>query len=325
MNATAPPSDSWSVGFIPEMMPAGQEFADPQIARWLRASPALAGDMDIHAVRQSGEDEARATPPEPQVASVTDVDIGGLPARVFRPVLGRTPLVVYLHGGGWTIGSVATYDHLARRIARRSGAAVLLVDYRLAPEHPWPASVQDAVSALEWVADRPAELGFADRVAVAGDSAGGTLSTLACLHLRETHPDALPDLQVLVYPNTDLTCGQPSIEEKGEGYGLTAAGVRFFIRQWVPDERLRSDPRVSPLYAPDLSGLPPALIVTAEHDPLRDEGERYAERLLDAGVDVILRREPGLVHNFMRMDDISPACAQAGDRVADDLRRLLHG
>jgi acetyl esterase len=142
---------------------------------------------------------------------------------------------------------------------------------------------------------------------VGGDSAGGTLATLACVRLRDEDPRALPGLQVLLYPNTDLTGGQPSMRDKGTGFGLTASGVRFF----------------SPLRAPDLSGLPPALVVTAEHDPLRDEGEAYARRLADAGVDVELRREPGLIHNFMMLDTVSPACAAGVDRVAADLRRLL--
>jgi acetyl esterase len=279
--------------------------------------------MDIEAVRRAGDETARAVRPLPPIATVQDIEAAGRAARLYRPSPDRTPLVVYLHGGGWTIGSVATYDHFARRLASRSGAAVLLLEYRLAPEHPWPASIDDTVAALRWVANRPEALGPVESVAVAGDSAGGTLATLACLVLRDASPAALPALQVLAYPNTDLTGSQPSMREKATGYGLTADGVRFFSRQWVPDQAMWSDPRVSPLYAPDLSGLPRALVVTAEHDPLRDEGERYAERLRDAGVEVTLRREHGLLHNFMRMDDVSPASAAAGDRVADDIRRLL--
>jgi acetyl esterase len=278
--------------------------------------------MDIDAVRRAGAETARAATPHPPIAAVKDIQVAGRPARLYRPSPDRIPLVLYLHGGGWTIGSVETYDHLARRLAGRSGAAVLLLEYRLAPEHPWPASVDDAVAALRGLADRPAVLGPVRSVAVAGDSAGGTLAALACLVLRDTSPEALPALQVLAYPNTDLTGRQPSMREKATGYGLTADGVRFFSQQWVPDPAMWSDPRVSPLHAPDLSGLPRALVVTAEHDPLRDEGERYAERLREAGVEVTMRREPGLLHNFMRMDDVSPASAAAGDRVADDIRRL---
>ena len=161
-------------------------------------------------------------------------------------------------------------------------------------------------------------------VAVAGDSAGGTLAALACLRLRDEYPAALPRLQALLYANTDLTGTQPSMREKATGWGLDAGTVRFFNSQWVPDQARWSDPGVSPLHAPDLSGLPGALIVTAEHDPLRDESEAYARRLRDAGVEVELRREPGLIHSFMLLDEISPACAAAADRVAADLRAHLN-
>jgi len=160
-------------------------------------------------------------------------------------------------------------------------------------------------------------------VAVAGDSAGGTLAALGCLRLRDEYPPALPDLQVLLYANTDLTGAQPSMREKATGWGLDAATVRFFNSQWVPDQARWSAPGVSPLHAPDLSGLPRALVVSAEHDPLRDESEAYARRLRDAGVQVELRREPGLIHGFMTLDEVSPACAAAADRVAADLRARL--
>jgi acetyl esterase len=260
---------------------------------------------------------------------VRDLRIGGLPARLYRPVPGSVPLVVYLHGGGWTIGSLESHDRMCRRLAAGSGAAVLAIDYRLAPEHPWPASVDDTVAVLGWVASGPAGLGpdglgpAPTAVAVAGDSAGGTLAALGCLRLRDEYPPALPDLQVLLYANTDLTGAEPSMREKGTGWGLDAATVRFFNSQWVPDQARWADPAVSPLHAPDLSGLPSALVVSAEHDPLRDESEAYARRLREAGVEVKLRREPGLIHGFMTLDEISPACAAAADRVASDLRTLL--
>jgi acetyl esterase len=247
---------------------------------------------------------------------------------VYQPVDQAAALVVYLHGGGWTIGSLATHDRVCRRLADGSGAAVLALGYRLAPEHPWPASVDDAVTALRWVSARPDALGAASAartVAVCGDSAGGTLAALACLRLRDQDPGTLPALQVLLCANTDLAGSQPSMREKATGFGLEASGVRFYATQWVPDAACWSDPGVSPLHATDLSGLPAALIVTAEHDPLRDEGEAYARRLAEAGVDVTLRREPGLIHNFIMFDTVSPACAAASDRVAGDLRRRLSG
>jgi len=272
---------------------------------------------------------AAARPPGPDLYEVRDLRIGKLPARLYRPAPGPVPLVVYLHGGGWTIGSLESHDRMCRRLADGSGAAVLAIDYRLAPEHPWPASVDDTVAALRWVASGPAGLGpdglgpAPTAVAVAGDSAGGTLAALGCLRLRDEYPPALPDLQVLLYANTDLTGAQPSIREKATGWGLDAATVRFFNSQWVPDQARWSDPAVSPLFAPDLSGLPGALVVSAEHDPLRDESEAYARRLREAGVEVESRREAGLIHGFMTLDDVSPACAAAADRVAADLRARL--
>ena len=256
--------------------------------------------------------------------AVRDLRIDGLPVRLYRPVAGPTPLTVYLHGGGWTIGSLESHDRMCRRLAEGSGVAVLAVDYRLAPEHPWPASVDDTVAALRWVATAPVGLrGATGAVAVAGDGAGGTLAALACLRLRDESPEALPRLQVLLYANTDLTGAQPSMREKATGWGLEADTVRFFNSQWVPDRARWSDRGVSPLSAPDLAGLPGALVISAEHDPLRDESEAYARRLREAGVEVALRREPGLIHNFMLLDEVSPACAAAADRVAADLRARL--
>jgi acetyl esterase len=301
-------------------------FADEQLASYTAQSAAALGERDVAVMREAMARRARARAPGPELHAVRELQVGGVPARLYRPVPGRAPLVVYLHGGGWTIGSLDTHDRLCRRLAEGSGAAVLAIGYRLAPEHPWPASVDDAVAALRWVAAAPAELGEAPTaVAVAGDSAGGTLATLACLRLRDEHPAALPGLQVLLYANTDLTGAQPSMREKAEGWGQDVTRIRFFNSQWVPDPARWPDPGVSPLHAPDLSGLPPALIITAEHDPLRDECEAYARRLRDAGVAVKLRREPGLTHNFMMLDDISPACAAAADRVAADLLTILSG
>lgn len=299
-------------------------FADSQLAAFVaRPGPAFA-DLDIEAMRAGVALRAQSRPPGPEMDVVIDLDAAGCPARLYRPAPSAVPVVVYLHGGGWTIGSVASYDRLCRRLAAGSGVAVLVLDYRLAPEHPWPASVQDTVAALEWVASAPAVLEpVTGVVAVAGDSAGGTLAALACLRLRDEHPEVLPDLQVLLYANTDLTGSRPSMTEKASGWGLDAATVRFFNRQWVADETRWADPGVSPLHASDLSGLPPALIVSAEHDPLRDESEAYAARLREAGGDVQVRREPGLIHNFMMLDEISPACAAAADRVAADLRTRL--
>jgi len=280
----------------------------------------------VATLRAVNASRARARSRGPEMLEVRDLLIGELPARLYRPVAGPVPLVVYLHGGGWTIGSLESHDKLWRRLAAGSGAALLAIDYRLAPEHPWPASVDDAVAALRWVASAPAELGEAPAVvAVAGDSAGGTLAALACLRLRDEDAAARPSLQVLLYANTDLAGSCPSIREKARGFGLDVAIVRFYNAQWVPDQARWTDPGISPLYTPDLDGLPAALVVTAEHDPLRDECEAYAGRLRQAGVEVEHRREAGLIHGFLTLDDVSPACSAAVDRVAASLRAHLTG
>jgi acetyl esterase len=299
---------------------SGRRLADAGLAQFAaRPGPAVA-DVPVATLRAQSAERAQARTPGPGMDAVMDLDVTGRAARLYRPAPGPLPLVVYLHGGGWTIGSLDSADRVCRRLAAGSGAAVLALDYRLAPEHPWPASVDDAVGALEWVAGRPAAVEpVTGRVAVAGDSAGGTLATLSCLRLRSERPAALPDLQVLLYPNTDLTGSSPSMRDNATGFGLTADDVRAFARYWVPDEARWPDPGVSPLHAPDLTGLPPALLVTAEFDPLRDEGEAYARRLADAGVDVEWRREPGLIHNFLLLDELSPASAAAADHVAAEL------
>lgn len=296
-------------------------FADEQLAAIaLRPAPSFA-DLDVAAIRAAIGERAAGRPPGPAVHEVADLEVGGVGGRLFRPSADPVPLVVYLHGGGWTVGDVASYDRVCRRLAAASGTAVLAVEYRLAPEHPWPASVDDAVAVLRAVADGPDVLGpLSGAVAVAGDSAGGTLAALACLRLRDEHPAAMPALQVLIYANCDLTGERwtPPV-----GGALDATSERFFVSQWVPDEERRADPRVSPLRAPDLSGLPAAVVVTAEHDTLRVEAEAYAARLQGAGVPVRVRCEAGLIHNFLQLDEQSPACAAAGDRLAADVAELL--
>jgi len=301
-----------------------EPFADEQLAAYVANVAPTPARLEVTVLREGMAQRASERSRGPDMLAVRELRIGELPARLYRPVPGRIPLVVYLHGGGWTIGGLESHDRICRRLADGSGAAVLALDYRLAPEHPWPASIDDTVAALRWVATAPTELGEPPTaVAVAGDSAGGTLAALACLRLREEDAAALPDLQVLLYANTDLAGTCPSMREKAAGWGLDVSRIRFFNAQWVPDQARWADPEVSPLHAPDLSGLPPALIITAEHDPLRDESEAYGGRLRDAGVQVTFRREPGLIHSFLMLDDISPACAAAADRIAADLRARL--
>jgi acetyl esterase len=277
-----------------------------------------AGSVAPERLRQAQRDRIRARPPGPALHAVEDVSADGVAARLYRPSAGARGTVVYLHGGTWTIGDLESHDRACRRLAAASGLRVLAVDYRRAPEHPWPAAVDDAVTAVRWAARalRPT------RLAVAGDSAGGNLAALACLRLR-ADGGPLPDLQVLLCPNTDLTLSQPSVRAFGTGWTLDAAELAWGAANWVPDPARRADPAVSPLFAPELAGSPAALIVTAEFDPLRDEGEAYARRLAEAGVDVRVRREPGMIHGFLMLDTVSPAAAAAGERVFADLVDLL--
>lgn len=296
-----------------------QVFADEALARVAAGSSAF-GSPDVAAIRAAIAARAAGRPRGPRMHEVRDIALPTCPGRLHRPGPDPAPLVVFLHGGGWTVGDVASFDRPVRRLAAASGADVLALDYRLAPEAPWPASVDDTVATLRAVAagalgPRP------PGVVVCGDSAGGTLATLACLRLRDEAPDALPDQQVLVYPNADLSdTTSASMREKATGFGFDAASATFFARLWVGgDDALLPDPRVSPLHAPDLSGLPPAVVVTAEHDPIRDPAEAYAARLAAAGVPTTLRREPGMIHNFLQLDEVSPAAAAAADRVAADV------
>ncbi|WP_377273198.1 alpha/beta hydrolase [Peterkaempfera sp. SMS 1(5)a] len=257
--------------------------------------------------------ERRATRPRgPELASVEDLSgPGGLRLRRYRPADGLRPLLVFLHGGGFVFCDLDTHDRTCRRIALACDLDVLAVDYRLAPEHPHPAAVADATAVLRWA--RPA--------AVAGDSAGGLLAAAACLALRD-EGSRLPAVQALICPNTDLTLTRPSIAEKGTGHGLDADALAVFVEAFVPDPAHRS--AASPLHADDLAGLPTALVVTAEHDPLRDEGDAYARRLAQAGVTVRHRCEPGLEHGFIQgMDLTDPAAAAAHERIFADLRDLV--
>jgi acetyl esterase len=281
-------------------------------------------ELGAEAMRAGQRKRVLAAPRGPEVGAVRDLRAGEskVPVRLYRPDGDPRGVVVFLHGGMWVIGDLDSHDRACRRLVGSTGVAVVAVDYRLAPEHGWPAAVDDAVAVLRWVReDAGATTGSAGPPAVMGDSAGGNLATLACLRLRDAG-EPLPALQVLLYPNTDLTLSQPSVREKGTGWGLNADAVAWGAEMWVPDAGRRADPEVSPLYA-DLRGLPPALVVTAEHDPLRDEGNAYAERLADAGVQVRHRCEAGLIHGFLTLDAVSPGATAAGERVFADVAELL--
>ena len=260
-------------------------------------------------VEQSTPDQARAArearrrPPANSIHHVRDLDAGGVPARLYRPNdrddLG---LLVYLHGGGWVIGDLESHDDVCRGLATRSGHAVLSVDYRLAPEHPFPAGLEDSVAALRWAHANAASLGCrADRLAIGGDSAGGNLAAVVA------NLGAVPlAFQLLVYPVTDCTRAQPSYEQNATGYFLSRDGMGWFIDHYLSGgQGSPTDPRVSPLFASDvaLASAPPALVITAEFDPLRDEGDAYAARLAAAGVPTSHVRFGGMFHGFFSLGD----------------------
>ena len=245
-----------------------------------------------------------------------------IPVRVYRPESTDRPgAVAYFHGGGWVVGTLDTYDPLARALANASGAVVALVDYRLAPENPFPAAVADCDAALRWLAAEAEALGAdPDRLAVAGDSAGGNLATVVARHARDAF---VPELrhQVMVYPALDPTQSSASYAELGDGYLLTKADMRWYWHQYLgcADPEL---PDLAPAKA-DLGGMPPATVLTAEYDPLRDEGEAYALQLEHAGVPVTLHRVPGVIHGFFRWRAVTPAAAEAMATVGTALREAL--
>jgi acetyl esterase len=229
-------------------------------------------------------------------------------------------LLVYYHGGGWVIGDLDTHDGPCRFLAAHGGTQVLSIDYRLAPEHPFPAAAEDAWAAHAWASANAAELGSVPaRIAVGGDSAGGNLATVVSLLARDEGATP-PALQLLIYPVTTVAREMPSRDLFGDGFLLTRRDMDFFEDNYLPTGTDRTDPRVSPLEAEDLGNLPPAYILTAGFDPLRDEGEAYALRMREAGARVALRRHPGLVHSFANLTAISPSSRQAMLEAAGALR-----
>ncbi|MBO9353963.1 alpha/beta hydrolase fold domain-containing protein [Bordetella petrii] len=302
---------------------------DPQIAAVLSLLEGMAPmeTMPLDALRAS----MRYPPLEQRtaVAQVRDVEIAcathAIRARLYRPIEQKySGLTVFFHGGGFVIGSLETHDHVCRDLCAHSGAAVLSVDYRLAPEHKFPAAPDDCLRAVRWAAGQSGSLDIdPSRLVLAGDSAGAALAAVTALRLRDEGGAAVR-AQVLVYPVTDYhTPATPSYIENQSGYSLTRAAMIRFWDEYLAHESEAAHPHASPLRAPDLSGLPPTLLLTAEFDPLRDEGERFAHRLLDDGVPVTLWRHPGLIHGFFRMAALSDAARAALFRTAQWMGRAM--
>jgi acetyl esterase len=279
------------------------------------------------------ESRGSLSAPPPEVALLENRrapgPAGEIPVRLYRPLGARPgdrlPALVYFHGGGWTIGDLDTHDVVCREFANLARCAVVSVDYRLAPEHKFPAAVEDAVAATRWIAREAEALGLDPRrIAVGGDSAGGTLAAVVALIFRDEGGPRLA-MQVLLYPATDMASDTASHMRFAEGHLLTRDSILWFRDNYLRGPEDESDWRASPLKARDLSGLAPAYIVTAGFDPLVDEGRAYADRLEAAGVPVTYECFGGMIHGFVTMGGVIAAAHHALSRCAQGLRQALAG
>lgn len=308
---------------------------DPQVRTYLdrlaAAGPPALWEVPVEVSRANMVSLAPALfgPLPPDLAAVATEDLevpgpaGPLRVRLYRPPAEPPlPAALYFHGGGRVIGDLDTHDGVCRHLAARAACLLVAVDYRRAPEHRFPAAVEDSWAALEWLLEAAPSMG-ADpaRIAVAGDSAGGNLAAVIA---NRAHDRGLRlRLQVLVYPVTDCDLGRASYVENAEGYGLTAASMRWFWEQYTPGLREATHPEASPLRRPDLGGVAPALVLVCGHDPLRDEGRAYAGRLRESGVQADLVEYPDQIHGFFRMPGVIDRARQALDHTAAALRAAL--
>lgn len=267
---------------------------------------------------------------EGRAVSSVDVLVGeradAVPARWYVPKDWRSgAATVFLHGGGWVLGDLDTHEPVCRRIATVAQSAVLSVDYRLAPEHPFPAALEDAYGAVDWLQAKAAELGASpDAVAVAGTSAGGNLAAAVALRWRDRGAGHPLRAQLLAYPVLDPLLSHPSVAEYGEGFYLSVADLRRFVDAYLPDEAARRNPYAAPIYAASLEGLPPTVLATAEYDPLRDEGVAYGKRLQDDGVEIVHHRGTGLIHGYFGLAHLTVVAERACGEVLVAYRNLLH-
>ncbi|HEV8441105.1 MAG TPA: alpha/beta hydrolase [Methylomirabilota bacterium] len=305
---------------------------DPQAKRIIDATNALGlppvEQMTPAEARESMRTRTAALGPVEEVPRVEDhqvpVDGGHVTVRCYTPAGGGPfPALVFFHGGGWVIGDLYTHDGICRSLANAAACVVASVDYRLAPEHTYPVAAEDAFAATRWIAQHGSRLGVdSRRLAVGGDSAGGNLAAAVTLMARDRGGPSLA-LQALIYPVTQHGFDTRSYEEHADGYLLTRTGMRWFWDHYLRRPEDGRQPYASPLLAPALDGLPPALVITAEYDPLCDEGEAYAARLREAGVPVTLTRYPGMIHGFFRMINLVDKARAARDEVAAALRKTF--
>lgn len=290
--------------------------------------PAL-GESSLREQRRASRIMWPLLSPWAQVAASHDARVPGpdgyeVPIRIYTPhrLQRPAPAFVYMHGGGFVLGDLDTHDGVCRHTAAEVGCVVIAIDYRLAPEHPFPAAVNDCLAAVDWVFRSAADLGIVPtRIAVGGDSAGGNLSAVVCQQ-RKAAGAPLPCLQLLTYPMTDAKPRARSHELFAEGYILTAEAIAWFLDSYLEHSQDYDDPRASPLLQGDLTGLPPAYVATAGFDPLRDEGQAYAQRLRAAGNQVTYVCHPGLIHGYVQMAGASPSSKRA---VQGQLRALEAG
>jgi acetyl esterase len=291
--------DEATAQFLKQMGEAGGKPLHEMSPEEARALGGMLGDL-----YGKGPDMARV-----EEAAIPADDGGTIAARVLVPNAAPRAVIVYYHGGGWVIGAIDEFDTLGRVLAQRTGCTVVLVDYRLAPEHRYPAAARDAYAALLWVSANLGSLASPGApIIVAGDSAGGNLSAVVALRARDENGPAIA-LQVLVYPVTDCDLDNSSYTDPANQLMLTRDSMVWFWDHYAPDPGDRASADASPLRAADLSGLPPAVVLTAEHDVLREEGEAYAERLRQAGVPVRFKRFEGQMHGFFTMVNVLPGSA----------------
>jgi acetyl esterase len=304
---------------------------DPQIQALLDMGTGVPATNTLSVADARAQYEARIAlmAPAAEVAAVTEQIIrgpgGGLKLRIYRPAgQGPFPILAFFHGSGFVLCSLDTHDGMCRNLCAGAGCIVASVDYRLAPEHTFPAGLDDCVFATGWLVEHAAELdGDAGRLAVGGDSAGGNLAAAAALRIRDEAGPALCG-QLLIYPVTDYhTPGTPSYRENAEGYGLTRDTMVWFWGHYLRDPADAAHPYASPLRAGDFSGLPPALVVTAEYDPLRDEGEYYADKLRASGTPVVVSRWAGMNHGFFFWTGLVDKAGDAMDESCTWLRTIF--
>ena len=299
---------------------------NPQ-AKFLLDQMAAMGMPPIHEQEPEAVREANRLPPAVPGATMANVEdrnipgpAGDIPVRIYRPTdASDHSLLVWYHGGGWVIGDLDGADVTCRELADRSGSVVVSVDYRLAPEHRYPAAHEDCYAATVWAAELGADAG---KLAVGGDSAGGNLAAVVSLRARDEDGPAI-SFQLLVYPVTDHSYETVSYSDNADGYLLTRDGMEWFWNHYLGPDGDGSHPHASPLRADDLSGLPPAHVITAEYDPLRDEGEAYAKRLQEAGVPVTQTRYAGQIHAFYGMHGVLDDATNAAQESAEKLKAVL--